>query len=159
MSSERKGNLKLTTKGGSQLLTIATQCPSTGGDAVYLARNLYNLIFPDFIFNDEDYCNSNGLSTPSLPSELDHNKILSEEEVLIYPNPTSGVLELQLPNEHPYVLLEVKDLLGKTIIEKQIFDQKMRLTLDLKNLPDGLHIIVLRTKDNYQFAKKILKTQ
>ena len=56
-------------------------------------------------------------------------------------------------------LLEVKDLLGKTIIEKQIFDQKMRLTLDLKNLPDGLHIIVLRTKDNYQFAKKILKTQ
>jgi hypothetical protein len=69
------------------------------------------------------------------------------------------VLELQLPNEHPYVLLEVKDLLGKTIIKEQIFDQKMRMTLDLNDLLDGLHIIVLRTKDNYQFAKKILKTQ
>ena len=64
---------------------FANQCPISGGNAVFSARAMLYLVFPNLKYNDRDICNSVGIaykqSNPSV--------IKKELFVKVYPNPTN----------------------------------------------------------------------
>jgi len=71
----------------------------------------------------------------------------------IYPNPTSGIINLEFANNN-IKQISISDLTGKTIIEKVKIQQNEMI--DLSNFESGIYIIKIQT-DNEIFTTKIIK--
>jgi len=74
--------------------------------------------------------------------------VKSQNEISLYPNPTNGILNLNLEKK----LLEKKPLLMITTTEGQIItkreiDNSENCLTDLKNLTDGLYFVSIQAKD------------
>jgi hypothetical protein len=74
-------------------------------------------------------------------------------EVLVYPNPTSGIINLDF-SEIKVQKLFVSDMTGKTLISKQAINQKE--LIDLSNYPSGIYFINIIT-NNKVFTTKLVK--
>ena len=74
-----------------------------------------------------------------------------EEGMIIMPNPTSGVVKVQI--DQPDAVLEALDLTGKTLIIKRIVG--MKAELDLSSLEDGIYFIK-STNNKYNYLKKVI---
>ena len=75
-----------------------------------------------------------------------------EINVLVYPNPTSGFLNIELPNNEKYQL-KVFTLDGKKILSKSINSGKFSVSL---NYPKGDYLITISDDDGNLFTKKIV---
>ena len=73
-------------------------------------------------------------------------------ETSIYPNPTTGILNLQL-SENP-LSISILNLTGKTIIKK--LDVEQNTTIDLSGLENGIYIVKVQTTNGI-FTSKIVK--
>jgi hypothetical protein len=73
--------------------------------------------------------------------------------VSIYPNPTSGAIEIEL-SDIQFQRFSIIDLDGKVIFQKSPVDQKENV--DLSGFDDGLYIIILET-NNESYKMKIIK--
>ena len=81
---------------------------------------------------------------------LNTNTITNENEVFVYPNPTTGSLNVTTENK---VDIDIFDLLGKKV--RHFKNQK---TIDISNLKSGIYL--MKTTDlqtNKTFAQKIIK--
>ena len=70
----------------------------------------------------------------------------------IYPNPTMGVLEIQLKESNQADLL-LKDYTGKLIMQKVITS---RASINLSELPDGVYILVIQT-GQHLWTERVVK--
>ncbi|MGK0333640.1 MAG: hypothetical protein ACI974_000456, partial [Paraglaciecola sp.] len=71
------------------------------------------------------------------------------ESLSVYPNPTSGLLELRLNLKRATELsAEVYDLTGRKMLTKNL-GQQLRLNeqLDFSSLPNGIYLLRLRAGD------------
>ena len=85
-------------------------------------------------------------SRPATVSSLGHSDF---DEIKIYPNPNNGLLRIESPNDKSlYDEIEVLSLTGRVL--KTFSSGKMVYDL---NLPDGIYIIKLKSKE------KVIKTQ
>jgi len=81
---------------------------------------------------------------------------LNETQVntsLIYPNPVSDYLNIELGMDDIKINVEVFDILGKTVFATQI---ENRATLDVSNLANGIYLIKLYS-DKYTEVRKFIK--
>ena len=74
--------------------------------------------------------------------------------VVIYPNPTNGILHIQHPETASSFLL--MDITGRQI-EQQQPDHLYTTTFDLSNLPDGVYWLQYQDHGHWQ-SEKIIKT-
>ncbi len=82
---------------------------------------------------------------------------LSENEINISPNPTSGIFTINLEAfSRPLSVskIEITDITGKTI--KQLSIDNYQLSIDLTNQPTGIYFIKVQTDKNI-IIKKIIK--
>lgn len=70
-----------------------------------------------------------------------------------YPNPTTGMLELEVPESGQY-LIEVSSLTGKLIYSENM--QGRKSTLDLSAFPEGIYFVTVRN-DRYIETRKVIK--
>lgn len=90
---------------------------------------------------------SNNTKNPIIPidSTLIKDNSFQNGEVKIYPNPTRGIIEIELPtnseNDSQYQFT-VLDMNGKVIIDKR--NEPSRTSLDLSNQPQGLYFLHIR---------------
>ena len=64
----------------------------------------------------------------------------------VWPNPTKGILNLNFHYKSNSGLLLVNDVIGKTIISKQVNLNIQDQTLDLTGMDDGVYIISVKTE-------------
>ncbi|MDO8366823.1 MAG: T9SS type A sorting domain-containing protein, partial [Saprospiraceae bacterium] len=111
------------------LSDIAAQCPIEGGDAVYEARAVVER-FTGETFDDAVLC-----AIEARPSNgRDSNVRLKREEVIVYPNPSTGqIFWSGLEGQSLYV--RVFNQLGQLVAERNTTGN----SLDLSNLPEGVY--------------------
>lgn len=73
------------------------------------------------------------------------DKTFTDKVVRIYPNPTRGFLEIEIPynqDELPIIKITVTDLSGRVIIDKMA--EQGRTSIDLSNSPNGMYLLTLK---------------
>lgn len=82
---------------------------------------------------------------------------LAELPLEVFPNPTAGLLHIQLPEgeRETRMQLRVVDLNGRHLINRTVKDLQLRSTMDLDvgRLPSGTYILTLRSPDKMYQAK------
>ncbi len=70
------------------------------------------------------------------------------KEGVIYPNPSSGQITIEMRTEKHELLMEVITINGKMMLQKKVFSEGGRIneTLDLSNLPKGIYMIRMDNK-------------
>ncbi|MCD9856315.1 T9SS type A sorting domain-containing protein [Epilithonimonas sp. JDS] len=77
------------------------------------------------------------------------------KDLKVYPNPTTGVFTIDLDSDNSEV--KIFDMTGKTIVTKSSQRAKNNQTFDISNLPKGTYILKIKTADNNEVVKKIIK--
>ena len=105
--------------------------------------------------NEENYLFRSGsvysytLSETSSFSTIDDNN-----QINIYPNPTSGIINIEFNNRRTNSII-IRNLLGQVIFhEIDKFDSDVQLNIES---PPGLYIIEVRTKEGDSFSTKFYK--
>jgi len=73
------------------------------------------------------------------------DKTFTDQVVRIYPNPTRGFLEIEIPynqDELPIIKITVTDLSGRVIIDKMA--EQGRTSIDLSSSPNGMYLLNLK---------------
>lgn len=79
------------------------------------------------------------------------------DEILIYPNPTTGIIELKMKNEMQNSAIDIYNLYGKKLITKKLnWPQDI---ININDYPDGIYFISLINNGNKYYSKKIIKVQ
>jgi uncharacterized repeat protein (TIGR01451 family) len=126
-----------------------------------LGTRLENFADIYFDYNDPVRTNTtvNTLWVPTLnPGILDTvfvtatKKPMAEMEISIYPNPTKGKLEVNVPEAG---FLQLYDTKGETVLEARL--EKGRQVLNFSQLPKGLYLIQFRNSGGQVIKKVILE--
>ncbi len=114
--------------------SIAHQCPLAGGSAVYMARALYQLNEQKH-FDDFELC-----AIPHERSTPVDSRPLADE-VLLWPNPTGGHVQLFLPgiSAQQQVHVRIADLSGRVVVEKTLSTADGNIALDASELSRGIY--------------------
>lgn len=122
-----KGNMEIPISDQSQLLSIAHECPFTGGQSVYIARSLYRLVNQNEFYDDYPLCHAIGLMRKR---STGYEGITLQS--YLYPNPANNTATLA------YYLEE------NTKTTLNIFDSSMKLSSsELLNVSDREKVINL----------------
>jgi YD repeat-containing protein len=89
-------------------------------------------------------------------------KVIKDETFLtgtvkIYPNPTHGLLEIEVPiiDEDFELQIIVTDINGRKILDKR--NEPVKTVVDLSSQPNGIYILNLKQGDTYSKWKIIKK--
>jgi hypothetical protein len=78
-----------------------------------------------------------------------------DNQMIIYPNPTTGVFYLKVQNENGIADLKMYSLDGRIISSVQSSDNPVRISAE--NLPDGIYFVRLLNSDpNVMTVKKVV---
>ncbi|MFV0377412.1 MAG: T9SS type A sorting domain-containing protein [Mangrovibacterium sp.] len=79
---------------------------------------------------------------------------LGDQEIRIYPNPTKGLLRIDIPNlDGTNITLDIFDSHGRLLIRKDA--QAIGNQLDLSAYPSGMYLLLIRTENDKQEWKII----
>jgi len=84
---------------------------------------------------------------------------LNKESIAIYPNPTNGMVTVELYTlDQKMVQISLVDLLGKTVLENTFtFDQGLiKKTINLDHLNNGLYLIKLESEGKMYTEKLVI---
>jgi hypothetical protein len=76
------------------------------------------------------------------------------DKLVIYPNPAPGNIQLQLPLKHTFKKIEVVNIRGKVVLQKEITPEATT-RLNLAHLPPGIYLLRIAGKDS-TFIKKLV---
>jgi len=104
------------------------------------------------------YAIRDSANCPSLPSNIIYISLLDVAtvtggEMKIYPNPTSGILNIDL-SEPSTLKMDIYSILGQGVLHEDIENQSHHET-DLSYLPEGYYFVVLRDKNGSTATYKI----
>ncbi len=83
-----------------------------------------------------------GLGHGSMTVNIDEKNYLNNNELLIFPNPTSGNIIIEFSAEVTNTTIEIFDYLGERIIAMNQNNGSKKMNLDLSNLTNGVYCIV-----------------
>lgn len=132
------------------LTSIATQCPLTGGVAVFKARAFLKEINPNLVYNDAGTCIQSGI--------VYRKKEITYQFCKLYPNPTNGTLTISYSLSSD-VNLTVTDITGRNILSKNIESKSSSTTLDLSKHQTGIYFYRLSNNSDVLFNGKIVLTK
>jgi hypothetical protein len=117
----------------SSLETLANQCPTEGGNAIYDARALVGHFTGQTYFDDRVTCVDKTIENGNAKTLASFSP---NQEVSFFPNPTTGILQWKgLNNQN--VMLRVVDMLG--IIQGEF--QSVQQQVDLSKFENGLYFV------------------
>ncbi len=80
---------------------------------------------------------------------------ISSENVKIYPNPTTGIVHIDMGSEE-IENVNVFDQSGRLVFNKKMNNSK-KASVDIGNLPSGIYIMEVKTKNSKQVTKVMKK--
>lgn len=137
----------------ANLLRIAFQCPTKGGEPVFLARSLLSLSI-DTVYFDELYCAQPSLkrSEVSVTPRVDSSLVIK-----LYPNPANNyaILQLSDPVEELFQL-SIIDALGKMVFNQNILTVAGLYELNTKDLISGVYYVNLQRQGKVLYRGKLV---
>lgn len=88
--------------------------------------------------------------------DLVNIKYLRKSPLEIYPNPTSGMVNIVLHERHEYMAINVKQMNGGSITTQR-YDYPDNIILDLSPYPKGIYLLTITTKDKVIIEKVVLQ--
>ncbi len=85
-------------------------------------------------------------------SEIKENTL--NNNILIYPNPNKGMLNVKINNNIKYEKIKILDIKNHSLIEQKI--DKKEFKVDINQLKTGVYIVYLESENN-TFVRKIIK--
>jgi hypothetical protein len=77
-----------------------------------------------------------------------------EEMINVFPNPSSGILFVQLPSADHHPVVKIADMLGKQIAEQKMTDMEARF--DISSYAPGMYVVSIVT-DRQVITRKVQK--
>ena len=143
---ETKQNI--TTQDSLAMVSLASACPSTDGNAVYKARNLHHQLNKKYIIF-KDNCI---VRLPVARKAIE--PIVSN--IVIYPNPSKGQINIKISNaESGNWQIKVADMLGSVILNKNVNSGNGIIGLNLNAKPGIYFIQLINSKTGKQTVQKI----
>jgi len=100
-----------------------------------------------------------GLSDPikiDITSNVGLTDMLSKANVSMYPNPTQGILHVNLDGyKSQFIKMNIYDSRGQAVITKEIL--KSSNVFDLSKLPKGMYVVELKNGSNKSSTKIVVK--
>jgi hypothetical protein len=131
---------------------IASQCPYSGGEAVYRARAYIAMINDTIEYDDETACLMDGIyreegsSTKSLQSDIQ-----------IIPNPASDLINIKLNNSEAKMCdLSIYNAIGQKIIFKHLDCKHSTYSIDISGLLPGPYSVKVNIDDMAAIIKKLI---
>ena len=102
-----------------------------------------------------------GDSEPSQPLEIALTGYSIEENkaanMNIHPNPTNGMLNIEIDGVRSEVIVSVFNILGEKVLEHNFSaEESLNASIDLSNQTNGTYILQVRTNDNV-WTMRIIK--
>ena len=79
---------------------------------------------------------------------------MNSNEINIYPNPSTDYFNIEFPYQFQTVIVELKDILGRTLITKQ-FKNIKQVQLNTTSLAAASYYVVIKA-DDFSIQKKII---
>lgn len=137
------------------IYSMAIRCPYSDGEAIYLARTMFNLIEPTAAFDDEQLCYGSYKKERANLNDFASVKPEYTRQFHLYPNPTSAELyiycQLQ-PNEE--LSVGIYDLQGRLVAEKVGSDNYV--LFDLSAIASGVYVCKTSTSLGFNETERIV---
>ncbi len=131
------------------LAQIAFQCPVSGGEAVYLARGLYGLKYPNIRYDDHLTCLQQGIFY-----RQSHDN--STQSIFkLYPNPTSNSFTFNYSAIGTKSFLYVYNQLGGIVKMIKLDENKNQIGIDVTEILNGVYHVEL-IQDDISIYKDML---
>lgn len=101
---------------------------------------------------------SNGCPTVSPPYSFSSTLVIDNyfnQAIVLYPNPTSKSINLELTNLHEAIIVNLRDLSGKLITTKKYYNTN-NITFEIDQSP-GIYIIEITNQEGVSAIYKIIK--
>jgi subtilisin-like proprotein convertase family protein len=137
VQTQDDGEIDLTVSGGTGTYTYMWNNGATTEDITGLPGG-------DFIVSVMDSLGCEEIDTFTVVDpflSIDEN---STELFSVYPNPTNGLLNIQLSQEYENLIIEVFDMKG-LLVESKSYDHLNTISMDLSQLNRGTYILRLKT--------------
>lgn len=118
---------------------IAYMCPTAGGEAVYLARVLNDILHDNAIYNDDMICLADLNTRTSQIKNKEGQLNLMIQYASIYPNPTNGHLFVTSVKA-TIKSIEVQDLTGRTVLVPKL-DNNTMVSFNMGHLSKGVYFV------------------
>jgi hypothetical protein len=79
----------------------------------------------------------------------------AKSKIVVFPNPTGNVLNVKNIEMGKYQL-QITDLIGRIVLEKNISLNRKVFTLDISNIPFGVYFLQLKKGDSF-YVKRFIK--
>jgi methionine aminopeptidase len=136
-----------------QILAIAIQCPINGGQAVFRARTLIELIDDSIDF--ENAC---------LQSVDRVNKIIKHEDkyykILLNPNPADQSITISINEEVVGICrIEITNSLGEKVVSQEKNCKQITFSVDTSKLKSGVYAVKVISGRNLIAVEKLVITR
>jgi hypothetical protein len=81
--------------------------------------------------------------------------IVKESEIVIFPNPSTGIFNIQTNQSIENASIKVFDLNGRMVHQSKVYNLESK-TLDLNNVPSGIYLFNIEN-EGYNYSQKIIK--
>jgi PKD repeat protein len=106
--------------------------------------------------NNELYNFSSALPVKPITCLVDIEQLIAESEFDLYPNPTTGIITLQVKDNHyDNITIDIYDALGRKSNIEIISNGYDEYVIDMQSYPEGLYIMRINTGD-YLINKKFI---
>ena len=82
-------------------------------------------------------------------------EIVNNSNIKVFPNPSSGILQIQKDSENTFETLSVIDMLGKNVYSSQLNIMQAEEQIDLSHLPKGIYLLNFKS-DLETLTKRII---
>jgi len=93
------------------------------------------------------------------PNELSSFETLLEDQLLIFPNPSSGMINIQGLDEMTRGRIDIVDVLGKIVYSEQLEHPLPSILIDLNGVEQGIYSVVLHNEFSETISKRIVLTK
>lgn len=90
-------------------------------------------------------------------SNVNVDEITGNREILVYPNPTRGLLTVKLNVQEKESRITVMNLVGDIVYEKCFFSSHVEEIIDLSELSKGVYLLQVTNNSDKQFMQRIIK--
>lgn len=137
----------------TSLLALATLCPGTNGACVYQARALYNTLYNQIV---EPICEEGSGARKAYVDPLTEINVKGNiSNVEVFPNPAKDHITIKTGTETESLSVIIKDLRGRTVLEKVIQVKGFIAILDME-LINGAYLIYMTNSQNEKAIKKLI---
>jgi hypothetical protein len=137
----------------AQLMNMAEQCPYYGGEAVYRARAVLELVNDSLIYNDDVNCLLYGIYRIGVMDST-----LTEEKIDVKPNPANNYIKVKVHcKENEVYDVEIINTIGQKVLNTSLPCNKEN-NINISFLQQGIYTVTVKTNTKIQsFKLSIIK--